>query len=329
MSVRSAPWFDPEIEVAFRAMPDDFRDMAVAMPESGIVTLRTVSSRFATTDEELGMGGRIVVRNARVPRERDTNLAMTILGPKEDNANAGVMKPCIYHIHGGGMVSGDSRVGIKRLLGWIFEFDIVVVSVDYRLAPENPYPVPVEDCYAGLLWTARNAAALGVDESYIVVAGGSAGGGLAAAMALLARDRRGPNLIAQMLMCPMLDDRACTSSSKFAGIPWDSATNDTAWRALLGAAKGGADVSPYAAPARAKDLAGLPPAYLDVGSAEVFRDETIMYASRLMSAGVPTELHVWAGGTHGFDLAAPAAEVSRAARAAQKSYIRRLLRRRT
>jgi acetyl esterase/lipase len=204
---------------------------------------------------------------------------------------------------------------------------MAVVSVEYRLAPETPHPGPVEDCYAGLAWTAAHAAELGIDPDRIIVGGASAGGGLSAAVALLARDRGGPALAGQLLMCPMLDDRNDTLSSlQMTGLGiWDHAANDLGWTALLGDAKGGPDVSPYAAPARATDLSGLPPAYIDVGSAETFRDEDVAYATRIWQAGGIAELHVWPGGFHGFTVMVPDAAISRAAVAAPGAWLRRLL----
>ncbi|MDX3574884.1 alpha/beta hydrolase, partial [Streptomyces sp. ID05-47C] len=236
-------------------------------------------------------------------------------------------RPVVYHVHGGGMVLGTNRVGVDQILDWARELDMVVVSVEYRLAPEHPYPAPVDDVYAGLLWTAEHAKELGADPERIVIAGASAGGGLTAALALLLRDRGGPRPLGQVLLCPMLDDRNDTPSShQMAGLGvWDRTANETGWTALLGEVRGGPDVSPYAAPARAEDLSGLPPAFLDVGSAETFRDEVVAYASRIWQAGGVAELHVWPGGFHGFDGFAPQAAVSRAARTAQLEWLRRLL----
>jgi acetyl esterase/lipase len=226
--------------------------------------------------------------------------------------------PGIYHTHGGGMIIGDRFTGIDVGLEWVELFDAVLVSVEYRLAPENPDPAPVEDCYAGLEWMAANADELGFDTDRLMIAGGSAGGGLAAGVALLARDRKGPKLFAQMLIYPMLDDRNDTVSSHQIvrkGV-WDRGSNDTGWDALLGDRRRTDAVSIYAAPARATDLTDLPQAYIDCGTAEVFRDEDVAYASALWAQGGEAELHVWPGGFHGFDMFAPQAALSIAMRTA-------------
>jgi acetyl esterase/lipase len=236
--------------------------------------------------------------------------------------------PVVYSIHGGGMIMGNNRSqGAVDVLEAAAELGFAVVSVEYRLAPEHPHPIPVEDCYAGLKWTVDNADELGIDPSRVVVAGASAGGGLAAATALLARDRGGPALIGQLLLCPMLDDRSTSCSARqMAGLGiWDISYNRVGWAALLGAAAGGPDVSPYAAPARATDLSNLPPAFIDVGSAETFRDEAVEYASRIWRAGGSAELHVWPGGFHGFAGLAPQAAVSQAAKAAVLPWLRRII----
>ncbi|WAZ26717.1 alpha/beta hydrolase [Streptomyces cinnabarinus] len=235
--------------------------------------------------------------------------------------------PGIYFLHGGGFIIGDRFTGIVNILDYAIEHNAVVVSLDYRLAPEHPDPAPVEDAYAGFIWTAAHAADLGIDPERILLAGTSAGGGLAAGVALLARDRQGPKALAQMLMSPMIDDRDQTVSTlQYTGTgSWSRESNTTGWTALLGDRRATDTVSPYASPARAADLSGLPPAFIDVGSAEVFRDEDVAYASRLWAAGVQVELHVWAGGFHIFDGAAPAAALSRAALAAREAWVRRTL----
>ena len=173
-----------------------------------------------------------------------------------------------------------------------------MVSVDYRLAPEHPFPAPLEDCYAALVWVAEHAAELGVDPDRIAVGGESAGGGLAAGVALLARDRGGPSLCLQLLSIPELDDRMDSESMRTLGaqaIPVTTLANgEISWDSYLGAGVRGTDqVSPYAAPARATDLTGLPPALVTAYELDALRDEDIAYAQRLMSAGVPTELHVY------------------------------------
>ncbi|MFG2623975.1 alpha/beta hydrolase [Streptomyces sp. NPDC048473] len=220
--------------------------------------------------------------------------------------------PGILYIHGGGMITGSIRTDHRQVLPLVEAVNAVVVSVEYRLAPEHPDPAPVEDCYAALLWMSRNASELGVDPGRLALYGGSAGGGLAAGVALLARDRGGPHLAFQMLPYPMLDDRNTTPSSHEItdiGI-WDRAANLQGWQSLLGNRLGTDHVSPYAAPARAEDLSGLPPTYLDVGDLDLFRDEDITYANRLMQSGVPVELHVYPGGIHASELLAPDAELS-------------------
>lgn len=235
--------------------------------------------------------------------------------------------PGIYHIHGGGMVIGNRFMGVQAFLPYVESHGAVVVSVEYRLAPEFPDPVPVEDCYAGLLWTAEHADELGIDLSRLVVGGASAGGGLSAGVTLLARDRRGPRLRASLLIYPMLDDRNETvSSHQIQGIGvWDRTSNFTGWDALLGDRRGTDDVSIYAAPGRAEDLSGLPPTFIDVGSAEVFRDEDVAYASRIWAAGGVAELHVWPGGFHGFDGFAPQAQLSMAMIDTRNRWLARML----
>ncbi|MEO3824041.1 alpha/beta hydrolase [Actinomadura sp. B10D3] len=237
--------------------------------------------------------------------------------------------PCLYWIHGGGMFLGSPESDDARVSRYVAGTGAVAVSVDYRLAPEHPHPTPVEDCYAGLVWTWENAASLGIDPSRLAVGGMSAGGGLAAGTALLARDRGGPPLAFQMLLCPMLDDRDTTLSSEAftEAITWPRAFNVFGWSALLGADAGGPDVPVYAAPARATDLSGLPPAYLDVGELEVFRDECADYAMRLVRSGVSVEFHLWPGAFHGFDDAPlPATGLVRRARAEQIAALRRAFR---
>jgi acetyl esterase/lipase len=224
---------------------------------------------------------------------------------------AGSGRPCVYWIHGGGYLFGSALTRDLRLERWATTFDCVVVSIDYRLAPENPYPAPLEDCHAGLCWTANHARDLGIDRARITVVGASAGGGLAAGLTLLARDRAEVAVAHQVLIYPMLDDRNVTPSSHIVGTPvWNRAANLLGWRAYLGREPGGDDVPVYAAPARATDLTNLPPTFIGVGNLDVFRDENIEFGLRLLEAGVSTELHVYPGAVHGFEVIVPSATVS-------------------
>jgi acetyl esterase/lipase len=214
--------------------------------------------------------------------------------------------PCLYWIHGGGYVGGSHELEDVMFDHLCPTLGIAGVAVDYRLAPATPYPGPLEDCYAGLVWTFEHADELGIDRSRIGIGGRSAGGGLAASLALLARDRGTPSVAFQLLDCPMLDDRQCTASSRQEGLPiWSHDSNRAGWQAYLGPLYGSDAVPLTAAPGRAGagDLAGLPPAFVSVGGVDGFVDEDIEYALRLNQAGVPTELHVYPGLPHGYRLA--------------------------
>ena len=218
--------------------------------------------------------------------------------------------PAIVTIHGGGYVIGSSDMDSPLLDRWCPSLGVVGVSVEYRLAPETPYPGPLDDCYAALRWTYDKAAELGIDQNRIGVYGLSAGGGLAAALALLARDRGEVPLAFVLLDCPMLDDRQQTPSMQSEGLyVWSGASNEFGWRSYLGDLYGSDHIPPYAAAAREADLAGLPPTCVIVGSIDGFRDEDIDYAQRLNQAGVPCELHVIAGLPHAYLLVPGAAAV--------------------
>jgi acetyl esterase/lipase len=292
------------------------------MNASDISTVRATIRSNRPSDEVLKRGGDVSVVELSVPgASGQSEVSLLVLSPSGGTHDA----TAVYFIHGGGLVAGDNRTSIEHPLDWVLEHGIVLISVEYRLAPEHPYPAALEDCYAGLEWIAQNAAAIGISPDRLIVAGSSAGGGLAAATTLLAKLRGGPAIGHQMLFCPMLDDRAETASSQFEGVPWDRISNQTAWRSVLGERYELGEVDSLAAPARAEDLSDLPPAFLDVGSAEIFRDETVAYAARLLAAGVSTELHVWFGATHGFDKYAPQSEVARALRVTQSSFIARVV----
>ena len=211
--------------------------------------------------------------------------------------------PCIYSIHGGGYILGSYEMDDAVFDRYCTRFPCVGVSVEYRLAPETPYPGPLEDCYVGLKWTYDHSEELGIDRERIGIAGTSAGGGLAAALGLLARDRAEVPLSFQLLQCPMIDDQQVTSSSRLDGLPiWSRESNEFGWKSYLGDLYGADDIPIYAAPARATDLSGLPPTMVIVGGADGFRDEDIEYATRLNQSGVPTELHVLPGAPHGVQM---------------------------
>ena len=229
--------------------------------------------------------------------------------------------PCIYWLHGGGLIGGDKSQEDLRFDRWCPELGIVGVAIDYRLAPEHPYPTPLEDCYAGLEWITEHSAEIGVDASRLGIGGSSAGGGLAAGLALLARDRSGPALQFQLLVYPMIDDRAQTVSSQWLDPVWPPSANRYGWSSYLGDAMGTDGVEPYAAPARAKDLAGLPPTLITVGALDAFSDEDIDFAVRLRHAGVPVELHVYPGAPHGFDSLMPGTRVARKMRADMTDWL--------
>ncbi|MET7508687.1 alpha/beta hydrolase fold domain-containing protein [Streptomyces albidoflavus] len=312
------PPFDPELDAVLAALAGQFpstmtAEMIPRLREAGLATL---------TDEQLAAQD-LTRRDVTIPGFRGDDLLISVLA-RRDHRDTG---PGIYTIHGGGMVTGNRFAALAQCLPWVREHDAVLVTVEYRLAPEHPDPYPVEDCYAGLLWTAGHAQELGIDPARLLIAGPSAGGGLAAGTALLARDRNGPRPAGQLLMYPMLDDRDETvSSAQFDGIGvWDRTSNRMGWTALLGDRRGTGEVSPYAAPARATDLSGLPPAFIEVGSAEVFRDEDVAYASALWRDGGQAELHVWPGGFHGFDLVAPHTAMAQAAVAARDAWVARIL----
>jgi acetyl esterase/lipase len=315
--------FDPEVAAALATLglhiPASFT--AADIPARRELT----RTQFGTvTQEDLVRDGAFTVSEHTIPGPDGTpEITLLVCLP----TGASTPTPAMYYIHGGGMIMGERTLGMPTLLEMAEPLGLAVVSVEYRLAPEHPHPAPVEDCYTGLVWTVEHADKLNIDPDRVLIMGASAGGGLAAATALLARDRGGPALLAQWLGCPMLDDRNNTVSAyQMAGIGvWDRQSNEIGWTALLGDACGGPDVSPYAAPARATDLSGLPPTFLDVGSAETFRDEVVDYASRIWEAGGSAELHVWPGGCHGFAAFAPQAALSQVSLVPGQRWLERVL----
>ncbi|GED71901.1 esterase [Brevibacillus reuszeri] len=234
--------------------------------------------------------------------------------------------PGILYIHGGGYIVGSVKTFDATCQEIAADLASVVVSVDYRLAPEHPYPIPVEDCYSALLWFAANAEEMGVDPARIAVVGASAGGGLTAAVSLLARDRNGPVIAFQMPLYPMIDDRHITISSNEItdNRVWNTKFNRQGWEMYLGE-QAGTEISPYAAPARATDFSRLPSTYTCIGDLDPFRDETIEFVRKLTEAHVPVEFHLYPGCFHGFELIVPNASISRQARQAYYEALKRAL----
>jgi acetyl esterase/lipase len=316
------PPFDPELATPLRAILDR---LPMPLTPDLIADRRRRTREGRMSDDEMRRSGAFDVQERIVPGPAGApGVTLTICRPTASPGPHAV----IYNTHGGGMVAGDTRT--QEMAGELDraeELQLAVVAVEYRLAPEHPDPAPIEDCYAGLRWVAEHGDEIGLDPTRIVISGNSAGGGLAGGVALLARDRGGPALLGQMLQCPMLDDRCDSPSSRQmdrVGL-WDGHSNRTGWTALLGERRGTDDVSHYAAPARAVDVSGLPPAFIDVGSVEALRDEAIVYATRIWQAGGQVELHVWAGAFHSFDEWVPKAVVSQSAQKARVAWLRRLL----
>lgn len=236
-------------------------------------------------------------------------------------ADAAGPLPCLIWMHGGGLVLGVAGQDDARFDVWCVRHNMMAVSVEYRLAPETPFPGPIDDCYAGLQYVAEHAAELGVDVERIGVGGASAGAGLAASLALMSRDRSGPRLSSQLLIYPMIDDRQITESSSWDVPIWPNSSNTYGWTSYLGAAKGTDAVSSHAAAARATDLSSLPPAIIIVGGLDGFVDEDIDYARRLNLAGVAVEFHLYPGAPHGFDALLPSSTVAIRANADLKLWL--------
>jgi acetyl esterase/lipase len=235
--------------------------------------------------------------------------------------------PGIYWIHGGGFLFGVPEQDEAQSIRWAKEVGAVVAAVEYRKAPEHPYPVPLEDAYAGLVWFSEQAESLGVDKNRIAVAGASAGGNLAAAVALLARDRGGPTLAFQMPLYPMIDDRFMTPASHedFGNKVWNNTDNAFAWKLYLGDISGTDQVTQYMAPARAENLSGLPPAYSCVGTVDPFRDDAINYMARLSQSGAAVEFHLYPRAFHAFEALVPDANYSKAAKDEYVSVLKKAL----
>ncbi len=285
---------DPELHAFLDTMPTFNLDHQIMLGArdymAGMAEPRDAYARADVTIEDLEIPGPEGAPKVRVTVYTPTSAARAM--------------PAYVHLHGGAYLMGSPAFAGRENTNLAADQGCLIVSVDYRCAPEDPAPAAIEDSYAALAWIHDNAATLGVDAARVAVGGDSAGGGLAASLALLARDRGKYPVCFQLLIYPMLDDRTAVSTTVNPNVGefvWNNVSNLFAWGAYLGQAPGSDGVSPYAAAARATDLSGLPPAYIGVGALDLFMQEDIDYAQRLMAAGVPTELHIFPGCFHSFD----------------------------
>jgi acetyl esterase len=285
---------DPELKVILPALPSALADIR----RDNLADVRATMEAQPVAEIE----SPVETREQSIPGPAG-DLSLVIYARPSKAA-----RPGLLWIHGGGYILGSARDDRARRIAE--QLDVVVVSVEYRLAPEHPFPAGPEDCHAALLWMAKNAESLGVDRDRIALGGASAGGGMAAGVALMNRDRGGPDLRLQLLLYPMIDNLHDTRSGQIVNHPvWNRGTSFNAWEMYLDGVPGEA-ASPYAAASRAKELAGLPPAHICVGAEDLFRDEDIEYARRLLEADVPCELAVYPGLFHGGDMFMPSARVS-------------------
>ena len=285
---------DPELAAALEQMPLSFAGIT---PENVHVVREMMAAMRVPVPTDVAM------EQQSVPTA-DGEVAVYIY-----HRNPSSPQPALLWIHGGGYIVGSAEEDRARIIAE--NLDCTVVSVVYRMAPEHPFPAGPEDCYSSLLWMVEHAQTLKIDTSRLAIGGASAGAGMAAGVALMNRDRGGPALALQLLMYPMIDNLHDTPSGQYTNHPvWDQGTSFSAWEMYLDGTPG-LDASPYAAASRATDLSGLPPAYICVGTEDLFRDEDIDYARRLIDAGVPCELAVFPGMYHGGDMLVPLARISR------------------
>ncbi|KAK4692710.1 acetyl esterase, partial [Lecanoromycetidae sp. Uapishka_2] len=320
-SALSRPPYDPELETVLATLK--------APPNVTPEFISVLRARDIPNTDSLLAGQSDVTHQQRIIQGSAGDIILSIYSAagSVSHSQSSQRRPGILFIHGGGFVSGNRFSSVRNWFEYTKVANAVLISVEYRLAPECPGLAPLEDCYAALLWVHEHAEELAIDPSNLMVGGSSAGGGLAAGVALYARDHNGPNLCAQLLVSPMLDDRLQTVSSRqyVDEPPWSRGSNETGWNALLGEGSARGEVSIYAAPGRATDLSRLPPAFIEVGSAEVLRDDCVGYATKLWAAGVQVELHVWPGAFHRFQAYAPTAKLSIVADETRRKWVERTL----
>ena len=315
------PTVRPQIDPDIAAVLESFADKMIHVTTlEDVARVRAMVPPFA---DDLTLGGKYA-RTDHVVAGRDGHPDVRVAVHAPVGASGPI--PTILHIHGGGLIAGGLDNDMRGMVPLAASVGGAIVGVEYRLAPENRYPAAIDDCMTALDWVAGPDAPEILDSARLVLSGMSAGGGLAASTALLARDRGGPRVSALMLICPMLDHRNDSFSARQmegAG-SWDRESNAVGWSAYLGDIHAD-DVDGYASPAIATSLGGLPPTFIDAASAETFRDECVDFASRMWREGGDAELHVWPGGTHGFDFLAPEAPMPVAARTARTQWLSRVI----
>ena len=266
----------------------------------------------------------VLIENVFIPAQTDrARTRLRIYRPRSSSAPT----PALIWLHGGGYVMGNPEQDEECCAQYGREMGITVVSVDYRYAPKYPFPIGLEDSYAALTWVAAQAHSLGIDAQRIAIGGASAGGGLAAALAQLAHDRQAIQPVFQLLVYPMLDDRTALRP-ELAGqtyLAWDPQSNRFGWESYLGRPCGTTAVPDYAVPARRADLSGLPPAWLGVGTEDLFHNEDVAYAQRLKACAVPCEIEIVPGAFHGFDVFDAKIPLVRAFRRSQIAALRKYL----
>jgi acetyl esterase/lipase len=303
------PLVDPELAAMLDQIPTvELTEEIVKLVRARDQTMRSQKLPNLPTFPDIEVTERFVPGPEGAPEVRVlVYLPITVEGPRST----------LLWIHGGGYILGTPEQEDLMVKNMVSTIGCVAVSVDYRLAPETRHPGPVEDCYAALKWLHTHTSELGVDPTRIAIGGSSAGGGLAAALGLLARDRGEIPLAFQLMIQPMLDDRTCTLAEPhpYTGeFIWTREANRFGWTSLLGQEPALPDVSPYAAAARAEHLEGLPPTFISAGALDLFLEEDLEYARRLTRAGVPTEFHIYPGAYHGFRMVADAQVTQTAAR---------------
>lgn len=312
--------YEPELAQPIdriRARPTDtMHDFVTALRQS---YLNLTPDNVIPQLEEQG----ICCANITINPSQQWPMELTILSPKANASSS----PCpgIIWYHGGGAVSGNRYGGLRYVKDLVQLLNVTVVSVEYRLAPEYPAPIPQNDCFEALVWTAKSLKELNIDPERLMVGGSSAGAGLAAGVVLRARDEGRPAICGQLLINPMLDDRNETESSHRCTDDriWGRASNLWAWKALLGEKSGLEGVDEYAAPGRAKDLSCLPPTFISVGAQEPFADEACIYAKRIRDNLGSVEIHVWPGAYHAFESVAPEAKISMMASQVRRQWVTR------